>query len=220
MPDIFDEIAEEVRAERMKRLLSRYAGVIVVAVLVVIAGIAGWRIREYYQARQDRTAAALYLTALNQAQATGAAGKQSRAAGQAELASLAAHGPAGYRALARLRLAALLAQEGKGAEALRLYNDLATDGSADPLLRDLATLLWTEHQIDTGDPQILEARLKPLTVLDSPWRPLAERQLALLDLRQNRTEAARSILKRLAVDGAASSGIRESSQLLLQQLGG
>lgn len=220
MPDIFDEVAEEVRAERLRRLLSRYAGLIVAVVLLVVVGIAGWRIRDYYQARQDRSAAALYLTALNQARVPGEAGKTSRAAAEAELGKLANQGPAGYRALARLRLAALLAQDGKQAEALNLYNALATDQSADPLLRDLASLLWAEHQIDTGDPQLLEARLKPLAVLDSPWRPLAERQLALLDLRQNKPDAAREILKRLAVDGAAPSGVRDSAQLLLQQLGG
>jgi hypothetical protein len=41
----------------------------------------------------------------------------------------------------------------------------------------------------------------------------------LLDLRQNRVAPARDILRRLAVDGAAPSGVRESAQLLLQQIG-
>jgi hypothetical protein len=220
VPDIFDEVAEEVRAERLRHLASRYAGLILAVVLLLVAAVAGWRIRAYYQGREDRTAAARYLTALNEARAPGGAGEAGHAAAQATLAKLADQGPAGYRALARLRLAALLADSGKQSEALNLYNALATDGSADPLLRDLASLLWVEHQIDTGDPQLLEARLKPLALLDSPWRPLAERQLALLDLRQNKPDAARDVLKRLAVDGAAPSGVRDSAQLLLQQLGG
>ncbi len=220
VPDIFDEVEEEVRAERMRRLLSRYAGLILAAVLLVVAAVAGWRIRDYYQARQDRAAASQYLTALNQAQAAGPSDQASRASAAAVLTRLAKSGPSGYRALARLRLAALAAQAGKKPEALDLYNALATDQSADPLLRDLATLLWAEHQIDSGDPQVLEARLKPLAAAGSPWRPLAERQLALLDLRQNRTAPARDILRRLAVDGAAPSGVRDSAQLLLQQLGG
>ncbi len=220
MPDIFDEVEEEVRAERLRRLLSRYAGVILAAVLLIAAGVAGWRVRDYYHARQDQAAAAQYLVALNQAQTPGAAGQPSRAAAEAALSRLAATAPEGYRALARLRLAALLSADGKQAEALSLYNALATDSSAAPLLRDLATLLWTEHQIDTGDPQLLEARLKPLAEFVSPWRPLAERQLALLDLRQNRPGPAREILRRLSVDGTAPSGVRESAQLLLQHLGG
>ncbi len=159
------------------------------------------------------------MVALNQAQATGPDAKPSRAAAEAALVRLAQQGPPGYRTLARLRAAALLAQDGRLAEALGLYNAVATDGAADPLLRDLATLLWAEHQIDSGDAQLIADRLKPLVAPDNPWRPLAERGLALLDLRQNHIDAARATLRRLAVDGAAPSGVRDSAQLLLQHLG-
>jgi hypothetical protein len=220
VPDIFDEVEEEVRAERMRRLFSRYGGLILGAVLLAVAAVAGWRIRDYYQSQQDRAAAAQYLAALNQVQAAGPSGEAGRAAAAAALTRLAESGPSGYRALARLRLAALAAAAGKKQEALDLYNALASDQSADPLLRDLATLLWAEHQIDGGDPQLLESRLKPLAAPGSAWRPLAERELALLDLRQNQVATARDILRRLAVDGAAPSGLRDSAQLLLQQLGG
>jgi len=220
VPDIFDEVEEEVRAERLRSLLSRYAGLILVAVLLVVAVVAGWRLWGSYQARQDQKAALLYMTALNQARTPGEAGKEARVAGQSELVQLAKTGPSGYRALARLRTAVLLAQDGKAAEALGMYNALATDSAADPLLRDLATLLWTERQIDTGDPSALEARLKPLAAPGSPWRPLAERQLALLDLRQNKPEAARATLQTLATDATAPVGVRESAQLLLQQMEG
>ena len=220
MPDIFDEVEEEVRAERLRRLLSRYAGLILFAVLVVAAAVVGWRLWGSYQARQDQQAAVLYLTALNQLRTPGEAGKEARIAGQSELVQLAKTAPAGYRALARLHAAALLAQDGKTAAALDMYNALATDGSADPLLRDLATLLWTERQIDTGDPLRLEARLKPLAAAGNPWRPLAQRQLALLDLRENKPDAARTILESLATDATAPVGVRESAQLLLQQMEG
>ena len=104
VPDIFDEVEEEVRAERMRRLLQRYAGLILGAVLLVVAGLAGWRIRDYYQGQQDRAAAAQYLAALNQAQGTGAVAEAGRTQAAATLAKLAEAGPSGYRQLARLRL--------------------------------------------------------------------------------------------------------------------
>lgn len=220
MPDIFDEIEEEVRAERLRHLLSRYAGLILIAVLLIVAAVAGWRLWGSYQTRRDQRAAVLYLTAVNQVRTPGDAGKETRLAGQSELVQLAKTAPPGYRALARLRAAALLEQDGKTAEALAMYNALATDSSAGPLLRQLATLLWAERQIDTGDPQSLEARLKPLAAPDSPWRALAERELALLDMRRNKPEAARATLQGLATDATAPVGVRESAQLLLQQMEG
>lgn len=219
MPDIFDEIEEEVRAERFRQFLTRYAGLLIVLAIVIIAGIAAWRLWDAYQTRQDQRAAVLYLTALNQVRNPNAS-KEVKQAGASELVQLAQNAPAGYRALARLHAAALLVKQGKTAEALNIYNALASDTSADPLLRDLATLLWTERQIDTGDPQVLEARLKPLAASDSPWRSLAERQLALLDLRQNKVEAARAILQHLSTEVGAPAGVRESAQLLLQQTEG
>jgi hypothetical protein len=87
------------------------------------------------------------------------------------------------------------------------------------LLRDLASLLWCQHQIDTGDPALLEARLKPLAEPDSPWRPLAQEQLALLNLRQGNTAAAKTELSKLAQDVTAPNGVRERAAALLARLG-
>ena len=57
----------------------------------------------------------------------------------AELRQLARTAPEGYRTLARLQAAALKAEQGDQQGAAALWNDVATDTSADPLLRDLAT---------------------------------------------------------------------------------
>ncbi len=97
---------------------------------------------------------------------------------------------------------------------------VAADRAADPLLRDLATLQWVTHQIDSGDPARLEARLAPLTGADNPLRALAAEAQALLAIRQGRTDAARDILKRLAEDVTAPDGVRARANGLLAQLGG
>ncbi len=219
VPDIFDEVEEEFRAERARKLLTRYAGVILAAVVLVVGGVAGWRVWQWQLARQDAAAATLYMAALSQTQAAGAQAQQNRTEARVELRSLAAGAPAGYRSLARLSAAAALANEGQLPAALALWNELAADQSADPLLRDVASLLWTGHQLDTTDPRLLRARLLPLAEPDSPWRPLAEEQLALLDLRQNKVADARTTLRRLSTDAAAPEGVRGSASILLQQLG-
>jgi hypothetical protein len=219
--DIFDEVDEELRAERAQQLLKRYGGVIVAGALLFVGAVAGWQGWRWYEARQDQAAAVEYLTAMNQADATAAGTSEaSRAAATAALGKLAATAPDGYATLARLREAALKADAGDLQGAAALWDKLAGDSSADPLLRDLANLLWAQHQIDSADPSLLEARLKALIAPENPWHALAEEQLALLDLRRGRADQARTALHHLAQDASAPNGVRGRASGLLSRLGG
>jgi hypothetical protein len=217
LPDIFDEVSEDLRAERAQLLLKRYAPLLIVALVVIVAAAGGWELWRWRQAKQDMAAGQHYLSAmaLGSLQATPAVQK----ALVAQYAAIAKASPEGYRTLARLQAAALDARSGDQRAALALWNAVATDDSADPLLRDLANLLWCQHQIDTGDPGILAGRLKALAAPDNPWRPLAEEQLAMLDLRQGKTATARTALTRLSQDITAPDGVRKRAAALLAQLG-
>ena len=217
MVDIFDEVDEELRAERAQRLLQRYAGLIIAVALLIVGGAAGWQAWRWWQARQDMAAAQRYVTAMTLMQSPAAAGNAQALTGDFD--ALAQTAPEGYRTLARLQAAALKAEHGDLRGALGLWNDVASDGSADPLLRDLATLLWCQHQIDTADPGLLAARLKALAEPGNVWRPLAQEQLALLDLHQGKTEAAKAALNKLAQDVTAPNGVRERAAALLGRLG-
>jgi hypothetical protein len=213
--DIFDEVDEELRAERTQQLLRRYGGLIVAAALVIVGAAAGWQGWRWYEAKQDRAAAVQFLGAMNLA-----GQPANRPAAIAAFNGLTNAAPDGYRTLARLREAALKAETGDLPGAIALWDEVAGDGSADPLLRDLASLMWAQHQIDTGDPALLQARLKPLAAPDNPWHALAQEQLALLDLRQGHADAAKITLHRLAQDTTAPNGVRGRANALLQRLGG
>jgi hypothetical protein len=219
--DIFDEVDEELRAERAQQLLKRYGGVIVAGALVIVGAAAGWQGWRWYEARQDQAAAAEYLVAMNLANATAAGTSEtSRTAAAAAFAGLTTTAPQGYATLARLREAGLKADAGDLPGALTLWDQVAGDSSADPILRDLASLLWAQHQIDTGDPALLTARLKALAMPANAWHSLAQEQLALLDLRQGKTDQAKAALRQLAQDVTAPSGVRGRASGLLTRLGG
>jgi hypothetical protein len=217
--DIFDEVEEDLRAERAQRLLKRYGGVLGALCLAVIAAGAGWQFWNWRQTQQDAVAAEAYLTDSALAD-TPNLSPATRAAAISAFDVLAANAPEGYRTLARLRNAALRADGGDIAGAAGMWDQVASDSSADPLLRDLASLLWATRQIDTGDPALLKARLSPLAIPGNPWRPLAEEQLALLDLRQGHDDAAKTGLQKLADDVTAPSGVRGRAGALLSRLGG
>ena len=42
--DIFDEVEEDLRAERAEKLLKKYAWLLIVAVVAVIGAAAGWQL--------------------------------------------------------------------------------------------------------------------------------------------------------------------------------
>lgn len=204
--DIFDEVEEDLRAERAERLLKKYAGLLVAVAVAIIAAAAGWQLWMRHQHQQDAVAASAFVAG--------------QAAGDpAALDQLAASGPEGYKTLARLSAAGLKAKAGDLQGAESLWNAVASDSSADSLLRDFASLMATGHQLDHTDPAELAARLKPLADPANPWSGLAREQLALLDLRQGKQDDARQILQALTGDIAAPSGLRARTSALLAGLG-
>jgi hypothetical protein len=213
--DIFDEVEEDLRAERAARLLKQYAWLIIALAVAVIGAAVGWQLWTRYHNQQDAAAATRFIAAENATQAPGAAKTDQLPV----LDQLAATAPEGYRTLARLRAAELKAEAGDSPGAVTLWNEVAGDSQADPLLRDFASLMATQQQLDHGDPAALEAQLKPLTNAGNPWSTLAREQLALLDLRQGRVDEARKTLQTLSIDIDAPSGLRARAAALLAGLG-
>ncbi len=214
MADIFDEVQEDLRAERMKRLMARYGGLLAGLMLLAVAavgGLQGWR---WWQSRQAAETAETYLATNRSAAEPGADGK----AAADRFAAVAAGAPPGYRNLARLRAAALKAEAGDRAGALALWEDIARDGSIDPLYRDLGTVMWGLHSLDAGDPAAIESRLAPLA--EGPWRASVQEIRALAAMKRGATEEAKQALTGLATAPATPQGVRERAGKLLAEIGG
>jgi hypothetical protein len=215
--DIFDEVEEDLRAERAQKLAKKYGWLIILAAVAIVGGVAGWQVWVRWQTQQDASVASRFVaaqTAIEQA-APGAVTNGPLAT----LDLLAARGPEGYKTLARLRAAAVKADSGDLTGAVALWNAVAADSDADTLLRDLASLTAATRQIDQGDPAQIQARLEPLAVFGNPWSALAREQLAILDLRQGKADEAKTKLKALSIDFEAPSGVRARAAALLAGLG-
>lgn len=216
MSDIFDEVDEELRAERAQKLWERYGGYVTGALMLVIGGVAGWQGWQWWEGRQVQQAAATYMDIQRATEAEGA----DYGAMATRFETMAATAPTGYRTLARLRAAALRAEAGQVTEARGIWDTLAADTSADPLYRDLATLLWALHGIDSADPAVLAARLAPLTQPGAAWRASAQEVQALIALRQGNTRQARDTLRALANDTTAPQGVRDRAGRIASGIGG
>lgn len=223
--DIFSEVDDDLRAERMRARTRRLAafglGFLVLAAIV----LGGW---EYFQYRQRTLAASVaqaFFAAQKDADTTplAAAGpdapltrEQQRAVG--EFGAVAADGPAGFATLSRLRMAALAWEGGDHPRALALWDQISEDRGANRDLRGLADLLWVQHRADDADPSILKTRLRGILSPASPWHLLALELDALVDLRTNRLADARRKLTMLTQDAAVSESERSRASGLLDTL--
>ncbi len=217
MADIFDEVEEDLRADRAQQVFRKYGGVLAAIAVLVVVGAAGWQAWQWYENRQNAALAHDYLAAQHLAEANRGPARQQALP---DFANVVAKGGAGYRSLARLQEAALKADAGDLAGACALWDAVADDSAADPLLRDLANLQWATHQIDTGAPDAVAGRLAPLAAPTSPFHALAQEAQAMLELRQGHTDAARDTLKLLARDVTAPEGVRRRADGILERLGG
>jgi hypothetical protein len=212
LTDIFREIDEAVRHEQLKKLWERHGIYLVALAFVLVLGIAGWRGYAWWEARKAAEAGAAFESAI----ALADAGKPQDA--EAALARLAAEGTSGYRKLARLREAALLAQHDPKA-AVAAYDAIATDPRMDKELRDLAALRAGFLLLDGAPLDEMQRRLEPLTGPKNTFRHSARELLALAAWRAGDMAAARRWSQLIMTDAETPVSVRARIEMLMVLLG-
>ena len=207
MADIFHEVDEEVRRERLQKLWDRYSIYIIALAVLIVAAIGAWRGYEYWEAKKAATAGAAFESALSLSEA----GKHAEA--EAAFAKVAAEAPAGYRTLARLRAAAELAQT-KRADAVKAYDELAADTSLGATLQDLAAVRAGMLMVDSAPLSDMRRRLDPVSERGRTFRHSARELLALSAWRNHDFTAARRYIDMIATDSETPPGTRARADVL------
>jgi hypothetical protein len=208
MTDIFREVDEALREDRVKAIWDRHGRLIIagaVAIVLASAGFVGWRSYSQSQAQSQ-------TRALVDAQAQAAA-KPADAA--AIYGAVAADSSADRAALARLMQARADLDAGKRADAAGVYQQIADASGTNPVIRDLARLYSVMARADDADPAALTQELAPLAADGSPWRALAREQQGLLALKQGDAAKAHEIFDALAKDPESPQGVRSRAEQLL-----
>lgn len=207
MADIFHEVDEEVRRERLQKLWDRYSIYIIGAAVLIVAAIGAWRGYEYWQAKKAAAAGSAFESALTLSEA----GKYSEA--EAAFAKIQSDAPAGYRTLARLRAAAELARV-KPADAIKAYDELAADNSLGTTLRDLAAVRAGMLMVDKASLADMRHRLDAAAEPGGTFRHTAREMLALSAWRNHDFTAARRYIDMIATDGDTPPGTRARADVL------
>jgi hypothetical protein len=212
--EIFDEVDEEVRREQLKKLWDKYSIYIIAAAVLVVAAVGGWRGYQYLEAKKAAEAGA----AFNKAVELSEQNKHSEA--EAAFADLAAKAPAGYRMLARFRLAAEAASRDPKAGA-KIFDELAADRSIGTEQQELARIRAAGLLVDTAPYSEMLQRLQSETAPGATFRHVARELLALSAFRANDSAATRQWLDQIALDADTPPSLRsraEALQALLPQV--
>lgn len=206
MSDIFREVDEDLRRDQLVSFWKRHGATVVggaVLIVVATAGYVGWK--EWRTHEMEKRTAVLSAALAKARPEEGA--PDVKVAGDA-LAAAASQLGQSQAVIARLYEAGLRARNGQRDEAIALYDQIAGSGESDALLRDMATLLSVQLQVDAGDPAKLVQRIAPLLTAGNPWRASATELAGLLAAKTGDNARAEQLFKQLAEDAQAPQGVR------------
>jgi hypothetical protein len=202
LTDLFEDVEEQLRAERYRTLFNKawpwVAGVIVAG--LVVAG--AWWGYDSYRTRAAEKASEQYvqaMVALEQGQ---------KDQGVRILEEVAKSPSKAYKSMALMQIGGIHIADNKPAEAVKVFDE-AAKAAPDDIIGDLARLKSAFALLDTAPYAELETRLMPLTDDKRPYRVQAREALAFAKLMKGDTKGARQDFKVISQTLDAPQGARE-----------
>lgn len=209
---LFREVDEELRREQMAKLWEKYGVYVIAVASLIVAFVGGFKFWEGRQLALAEAGGAEYEAA-RQLSSTGKADEAAKA-----FEAITQGGQAGYAALAELTLAGSQLKAGRPQDALAIFEKLAKDPSADPLLSGFAAVQAASLRLDDADFTEMQNRLNPLAGDKSPWRYNARELLGMAAVKAGKLDEARSALSPLLADPLVPETTRERVQRIMAGL--
>jgi len=209
--NIFREVDEELRNERMRALWRRYGVYVIggaVTIVLLVAANEAWK---WWQGSTAARSSDLFQTALTYIE------QGDIAAARAALDVTIADASGSYPALAKFKIAALLASQGNTDAAIAAYDTLA--GTLENRrLRELAQIYAAYLLVDSGDVAAVTSRVGGMLFPDHPLRNAAREALGLANYKAGDTEAALGLFTAILDDPSASQDIGLRASIYVSQL--
>ncbi|WP_313103573.1 tetratricopeptide repeat protein [Brevundimonas sp.] len=209
MVDVFEQVEEELRSDRYKRMARTWlpigAGLLAVA-LVAALGWWGW---QSYVTNQADKASAAYDRGMIALQANNPSGAD------AAFAEAAKSGNGAYKALALMQQAGIAVSANKTEDAVKLFDD-AAKAAGDPIIADAAAIKAVFLLMDTAPLADIQKRLEPLANDKRPLHAFAQEAQAMALLQHGKTAEARQIFVQLQLGQNVPDDIRQRAQAGVQ----
>ncbi|MBS1183096.1 MAG: hypothetical protein H6Q99_2976 [Proteobacteria bacterium] len=208
MSDIFDEVGDDLRRDRLTSLWKRYGWVLYLTAGLVVAATAAWRGYDYWATSRANAAGDSYSQVL----ASAKAGDHKALA--ESLIVYASGAPSQYQVLARFRAASEHAAMGETDNALAVFEDLSKAPGVDQAFRDLAAVRAALIAVDREGLDQIKARVSGYNNDISPWRHAAREIIALSAVRAEDWKGVSAEARKLTDDPATPADVRARARIL------
>lgn len=206
------EVDEALRQEQWQKIWQRYNGLILGAATLVILSVAG------YQYLETRRISSAEDSGAKFAAAESLSDEKKKDDAEKAFKVIADQGPAGYAALAKLRLAGAQAKDGKTADAVATFDALAKQPGADDLLKQFAELQAASLQLDKADYTEIQNRLTPLAADGAPFANSARELLGIAAYKAKKYDEARKYLEPLLIDPNVSEDLQSRVKIIMGEI--
>ena len=207
------EVDEELRKERLNKMVARYGYAIIAGILLLLAAVGGliwWRgHREAQAASQGET----LLQALDSME-TG-----NRNAAAAKIGELASSKVEGYRVAALFSRASTQIEAGNGQAAVATLRAIAEDQDIAEPYRQAALVRQTALEFDRLQPQAVVRRLGSLARPGQPWFGSAGELVGMAYLKMRRPDLAGPLFQRIGRDETVPASLRTRAIQMAGSLG-
>lgn len=205
MSDIFDEIDEELRKDKMTAWWKKNAAAIIIGCVLSVGGVAGYKFWQNLEVQNANEAGIAYAKALRTAQNSGG--------DKTALNALIAQYPESVGVLAEFTKAVSLAGNGQVDQALGIYDKIAAM-PVDEIFKQLAVIRAGYLRIDTEPLSNQEAKMGPMNSEANPWRQNAREILGMSAWRVGDVKKAHDYFNQILADRNSSPGIYQRAQFM------
>jgi len=207
MSDLLKEVDDALRAEKMEKFWKDNGPYLLGGAVLLVLFTGMFAAYNNWQMSHNTKQTAIIVAAMQD--------KKPETALEASIKDLKGQ----HKAMALLQIAGLKLQDGKSADALKLYQQVEADKSLPDLWRDLATMNavraeWSE-KVDATKAKDLFNRIKPLTDKGNPWHLQASVQAAMIaGDNLNDPKTAVQLLRAPLEDPQAPEGLKAKARML------
>ena len=201
MSDLFNEIDDELRQQKLTAFWKENGNAIIGGAVLAVLFTACLSLWRYYDGGRNTADTAALLQSL-------------RSGDIPQITKTAEDLKNPQAALAKFTAAAMLVQQGRSEDAVKLYREIRETSYLDRNWRNLAAVFEASHLLETASPDELHKMLKDATAKKSTWRFSALELDGLVYAREGLNKQAADSFQKIIADADALPDVRARAQTL------